>query len=134
VIATVIRRCLNLLFKFRIYNKHFVITYNGDISSANKIWSGVHFSVRSAMKNKYAKIFNTLLLEAKVKKMDEMSLVTFYRSRHDVDNLSSLTKVMADCIKGSFIEDDNPKFYKSTHTIFDESLPKGTIEFHLIGK
>lgn len=132
--SKVIRRLLHLLFILGIYNKHFKFTYNGEITSANKIWESGHWSIRSGIKNQYAKIFTVLMLEAKFKKIDEMSLVIFYKSRHDVDNLFALMKIWGDTVKKRYIPNDTNRYYKSTHIIYDDSLPKGTIEFHLIGK
>jgi hypothetical protein len=90
--------------------------------------------VRSGIKNKYSKIFAVLMLEAKFKKVDEMSLVLFYNNRMDCDNTFAMLKILADTIKGTYIPDDSNKYYKSCHSVFDNSLPKGTVEFHLIGK
>lgn len=132
--AKLIRRLLSLLFTLGIYDKHFKIVYDGDVTSSNKIWESKHWSVRSGIKTKYAKIFNILLLEAKVKSLKEMSLVTFFCTRHDVDNLQAIQKILVDTMKGKYIIDDNTKCFKSTHTIFDDSLPKGTVEFHILGK
>jgi Holliday junction resolvase RusA-like endonuclease len=73
-------------------------------------------------------------MEAKVKVMQEFSLVTFYNTRHDCDNLSMIAKVLVDCMKDRYVVDDTNSVYKSTHTIFDPKLPRGVVEFHLIGK
>ena len=127
------RRFLNLLFAFGVYKRHYKSVYNGDITSANKIWESKHWAIRSSTKNKFTKIFQVLLLEAKVKPLQEMSMFVFFNTRHDVDNLSAIQKIMADTLKGHYIPDDNTKHYKSTHTIFDSTLPKGTVEFHIIG-
>lgn len=132
--SVLIRRLLHLLLKLKFYNKHYKFIYNGEITSANKIWESKHWTTRSGIKNKYSKIFTVLMLEAKFKKINEMSLVIFFKSRHDVDNLFALMKIWADTIKGTYISDDSTKFYKSTHIIYDDSLPKNTVEFHLIGK
>jgi hypothetical protein len=132
--SLILRRLLKLLFILGIYDKHYVLTYDGEISSANKIWSGGHWSQRSAMKTKYHKIFEILLLQAKVKPLKEMSIVTLFNSRHDVDNLFSLSKCLADTIKGKYILEDNNKLYKMTLTAHDDKLPKGVVEFHIIGK
>lgn len=134
MIGSLVRRLLSLFFKLGIYTKHYKIPYTGDITSANKIWSSGHWKIRSNTKQKFEKIFSILLLEAKLKKLSEFSLVTFYNSRHDVDNLSTLQKILVDSMKGVYIEDDSSKCYKSTHTVFDSSLTKGTIEFHIIGR
>lgn len=134
MIAKLIRRLLGLLFTLGVYNKHYKFIYDGDITSANSVWSSSHWSKRSATKQKFEKIFTALLLQAKVKTMVEFSVVTFYNTRHDLDNLSTIEKIMCDCLKGTYVQDDSSKFYKSKHTIFDSTLPKGTVEFHLIGK
>ncbi len=39
-----------------------------------------------------------------------------------------------DTVKGKYLPEDDTRYYKSTHTIFDSTLPKGTVEFHLVGK
>lgn len=134
MIAQVIKRLLRLLFKLGIYKHHSIITYSGEITSANAIWAGKHWSMRSKLKNDFEKKFTTLLLLAKVKKMQEVSLLVFYNSRHDVDNISSLNKMFMDCVKGKYVEDDNSKHYKMTLTVIDDTLPKNTVEFHLVGK
>src|SRR5688500_14087172 len=106
--ASLVRRLLSLLFHLGIYNRHYIIKYDGDISSANKIWAGSgHWGARSAMKNKYQKIFSILLLEAKVQVMKEASLIVLFNTRHDVCNLSSVTKVFMDTVKGKYLIDDN---------------------------
>lgn len=134
MIVTIARRFLNLLFAFGVYNKHFKIVYDGDITSANKIWAGGHWGARSAMKNKYRKIFSELLVDAKTKPMNDVSLIVFFNTRHDVCNLSSITKVLMDTVKGQYIPDDNTKHFKASLVAHDSNLAKGTVEFHLIGK
>lgn len=130
-----IRRLLGLLFTLGIYTKHYKVVYDGDITSANVVWSGGHWSQRSATKQKFEKIFTILLLEARITKpLTEFSLVVFYNTKHDCDNLSTIQKIFVDAMKGTYVADDTSKFYKSTHTIFDSVLPKGTVEIHIIGK
>ena len=127
------RRFLKLLLTLRIYTKHFKITYDGDVTSANKLWASPHWSVRWKIEQSYNKIFKILLLKEKVKKMTEVSLFTFYNTKHDVDNIFCLNKIFMDTVKGKYLPEDDTRYYKSTHTIFDSNLPKGTIEFHLVG-
>lgn len=131
---TIARRFLNLLLTFEVYNKHFKIVYDGDITSANKIWAGGHWGARSAMKNKYQKIFSYLLTSAKVSPMNDVALIVFFNTRHDVCNLSSITKVLMDTVKGQYIPDDNTKHFKASLVAHDPNLPKGIVEFHLIGR
>lgn len=130
----IVRRLLKLLLKFRIYKHCYKITYDGEMSSANKVWSSPHWSARSAMKNKYSDIFSILFLQAKIKPIEEMVIVLFYNSRLDVDNTCSGCKVFADSIKGKYIKDDSPRFYKGLFLIYDSDLPKNQYEFQIICK
>lgn len=132
--SQLVRRLLGLLFSLGFYDKHYKIVWDGDMVSTNKLYSQRHWSARSAMKNKYVKIFTTLLLQAKVKPMKELSIVLFYSNRMDVDNTSIGCKFLADAMKGKYIEDDSSKIYKALFLVHDSSLPKGTFEYHLIGK
>jgi hypothetical protein len=132
--SKLIRRLLSLLFTLGFYDKHYKIVWDGEITSTNKFYEARHWTVRSSLKIKYAKIFDALLLQAKVKPMKEISVVTFYCNRMDCDNLSIMTKMLVDTMKGKYIENDGTKFFKMTLTAFDESLPKGTVEFHLLGR
>lgn len=129
-----VRRLLGLLFTLGIYTKHYKIVYDGEITSANVVWSGGHWKKRSDVKQKFEKIFTILLLQAKIKPpLVEFSLVVFYNTKHDCDNLSTIQKIFVDAMKGTYVADDTSKFYKGTHTIFDSNIPKGTVEFHIIG-
>ena len=130
----IIRRLLKLLFTLGVYDNHYVITYEGEVTSMNKIWSSPHWGTRSAMKNKYSKIFSTLLMEEEVQPMRELVIVLFFQSRIDVDNAIVGCKVLADTIKGSYLPDVSTKFYKGLFMIHDPNLPKNNYEYHLIGK
>ena len=128
-----IRRILSLLFKFGFYSKHYKITYEGKAVSWNTLYSQGHWKKRSDLKIKYQKIFTILLLEAKVKPMDDFMIVIFYNNRMDVDNVSVNSKWLADVIKGAYVEDDSNDLYRGLMIFHDPSLPKNTIEFHIIG-
>jgi hypothetical protein len=132
--SKLIRRLLSLLFTLGIYNKHYTIAYTGEVVSFNQVYSGGHWSKRATVKKGYEEIFTVLLLQAKVKPMTEVSLITFYNSRMDCDNIAYIMKMLVDTLKGKYIQNDGNKFYKSCHTIYDPSLPKGMIQFHLVGK
>jgi hypothetical protein len=132
--AKLIRRLLSLLFTLGIYDKHYKLSWDGDMISMNQLYSQKHWSARSAMKNKYIKIFSTLLLQAKVKPMKEMSIVLFYASRMDVDNCSCGCKFLADAIKLNYLQDDSNKFYKGLFMVHDSDLKKGTYEYHILAK
>lgn len=125
---------MSLLFKLGIFTKHYVLKWDGEIVSTNKFYEARHWTVRAGLKVKYTKIFEPLLLQAKVKPFKELSLVVFYNTRFDVDNLSIMGKMLIDVMKGKYIENDTNKTFVSTHTICDKTLKKGMVEFHLIGK
>lgn len=129
----VIRRLLSLLFIIGLFTKHYKVVYSGEIISFNKLYSGGHWSKRSGMKTKFHKIFDILLLEAKVEPMREMFLAIFYNTRHDCDNIVLTGKFLMDTVKGKYLLDDTSKYYKGIQIIHDSSLPKGTLELHLIG-
>lgn len=109
-------------------------TYQGDISSANAIWSSPSWHYRKSLKDKYNKLFLECLAEKEFTKFKSFELIAFYHSRHDCDNLCMLHKILVDSIKGVWVENDGPKFYKGTATFFDPSLPKNTVEYHFIGQ
>jgi hypothetical protein len=132
-LALFIRRILSLLFSLGIYKFHYKVVYSGEVVSTNKFYASPHWSIRSKMKNKYATIFAVLLKEAKVKPMEKMSLVVFCNTRLDIDN-HVMNKFLIDVVKEKYLEEDTTKFYESTHTVHDPSLPKNTIHYHLIGR
>jgi hypothetical protein len=115
------------------FKNHYILTYTGEVVSDNVFYEARHWTVRNGYKNKYKKIYLIMLLEAKVKRMSEIALVVRYNTGHDVDNTSILGKMLVDTMKGSIIENDNKKFYKTRVTQYDSSLPKGTVEFNILG-
>lgn len=128
------RRFINLLLLFGIYKKNYKIIYTGEMSSLNSVWESRHWTTRQAITQRFHKIFEVLLLQAKVRPMNEMSIVLFYNSRLDCDNTSIAAKVLADTIKKKYIEDDRPSFYKGLALVHDPALPKNTYEFNILAK
>lgn len=129
-----IRRLLSLLFRLKIYDKHFKLTHEGRIISWNILYSQNHWTKRNALQKDYHKIFTILTKQAKVKKMDEMTILAFYNSKSDVDNVTIMCKWLADVLKESKIEEDDTRFYKGIMVFFDPSLKKNSMEFHILGK
>jgi len=132
-VSSIVRRILSLLFKLGFFKKHFKLVYDGEVISFNKLYSGGHWSKRSGLKTRFHRIFNVLLLEAKVEPMKEMFLVIFYNTRHDCDNIVLTGKFLLDAMKGKYLVDDTSKYYKGIQIVHDSNLPKGTLELHLIG-
>ena len=110
--SQLVRRLLGLLFTLGFYDKHYKIDYTGEVVSFNSVYSGGHWSKRSGIKNSYNKIFSVLLAEANVKPMKEMSLVVFFNTKHDTDNLGYILKMIVDTMKGKYIENDGNKIFK----------------------
>jgi hypothetical protein len=133
-VSQIIRRLLSLLFHLKIYNKHYKIVWTGEVISANKFYQSRHWSIRAGYKTKLSEAFTILLLEAKVKAMSEISLIVFSNHRVDIDNHGIQNKILIDTMKDKYITDDTKKYYVSTHTIYDASLPKNTTEYHIIGR
>jgi hypothetical protein len=130
----IVRRFIKLLLAFRIFKKQYKVTYQGEMSSLNSVWSSKHWTVRNAIVQKFHKHFAILLLEAQVQKMHEMCIVLFYNSRLDCDNTSVAAKILADTIKEKYIPDDRTEFYKGLALIHDPALPKNTYEFNILAK
>ncbi len=115
------------------FKHHYKLQYTGEIVSDNVFYEARHWTVRNGLKNKYKKIYTILLLEAKVQQMSEIALVIRYNTNHDVDNTSIMGKMLVDTMKGQQIENDGKKFYKTRVTQYWKDLPKGTIEFNILG-
>ena len=107
--------------------------YTGKGVSINDFYANSHWSNRNKLVNKYHKIFNALILESKIKKLNEFGIVIIYNSRHDPDNITGYEKLFTDCLKKmGIIVDDNKKHYKIFSVIPDESLEMNTIIFKVL--
>jgi hypothetical protein len=129
-----IRRLIRLLLRFNIFDRHYILKYSGKIISFNQLYSGGHWGKRQGYKNTYGKIFSSLCLAAKIQPMQELFLVVFYNTRHDCDNIVLSAKFLLDVMKGKYITDDSSKYYKGILVHYDSSLPRGVLEFHILGK
>jgi hypothetical protein len=123
-----------MLKRLNIIKNVYELTYRGKIFSLNDLYRQGHWSVRSNLKSKYRSEFLALLQENKVKFCKEFFIIIFYNTRHDVDNIVGVAKVMVDSMKGEYISDDNKRFYKGMSIFADGSLEKNTVEFLIIEK
>ena len=130
--SVILRWFLKFLLKLKIFDCIYPIVYSGKGVSLNQYYSGGHWSYRSKLKNKYKEIFEELLSSYDIKPMEQFSLVVFFNSRHDTDNVTGLTKLFIDTLKGVYIEDDNKKYFRFYGVVPDEKLPTNTFEFYLI--
>ena len=80
-------------------NTVYTITYKGKGVSLNAFYSQGHWHKRNAIKNEYGAIFRSLLQEAKVPKLDKFNMVIRYNSRHDLDNIVGMSKILVDTMK-----------------------------------
>lgn len=107
----------------------YTFTHSGPVPSNNKAYSGMHWTKRKALADKWHLVFGSYLRAAGVKPMERFTLHLRYNSRHDCDNLSLLQKLAVDTMKGRYVPDDTKKHYRGTHTEVDEALPNNTFIF-----
>lgn len=126
-----------------IYDNIYSITYTGKGVSLNQFYSQGHWYKRHEIKRKYSKIFDKLLKASDIKWMDKFSIIIFYNSRHDVDNVVGMEKLLVDTLKHEetkegevkkygYIHDDSKKYYKGLSIYPDDSLPTNTFKFILL--
>lgn len=124
----------------------YTVEYNGPGISNNLFYAGGAgkngWRVRSGIKSKYTKIFSKLLMESEIPWMDEYSLIIFFNSRMDSDNVSASAKVFLDTlkqerlkgkiIKKGWVYDDSSDYCKMVSMIPDKSLKPNTYQFVLL--
>lgn len=103
--------------------------YMGKVVSNNKTYSGMHWAKRNALTDHWHGVFRQLFVAAGLQPMQKFSLSLRFNSRHDVDNLSLLTKWCVDTMKGPYIPDDTKKHYRGISVNADESLPHNCFVF-----
>ena len=140
-----VTRIIKFLVRIGFFGDVVKIVYRGKGVSLNQFYSQGHWGTRSALKKKYRKKFDELFANSRnLRWMNKFSIIIFYNSRHDLDNVTGMEKVFVDALKkevdsqtgevirSGYIEDDNKKFYKGMSIFPDESLPTNTFEFLLI--
>lgn len=125
-----------------LYKNIYEIVYTGKGVSLNQFYSQGHWSARYNIKRKYRKIFDELFKKSDLKWMDKFSIIIFYNSRHDVDNVTGMEKVLVDSLKHEekdgevlrygFIHDDSKQYYRGLSIYPDESLATNTFKFLII--
>ena len=108
------------------------IVYNGSMMSLNDLYSGKHWSSRHKAKIKYRDIFDILLLQAKVKWMDEYRIEMTYNSRLDSDNTITAIKFLNDSLKKKYVPEDDPRYFKGFSVDVDKKLKFNTYVFNII--
>lgn len=131
--AIVIKRLIKLFLRLGIIKSFVNLEYNGTLFSLNDLYSSGHWRTRANLKKKYREIFGELIRSYKLDSVDKFSLVIFYNSRHDADNITGMEKMFTDVLKAEgVITDDGKKYYKLYCVVPDDSLPMNTLNFYLI--
>jgi hypothetical protein len=121
------------------------ISYQGKGVSLNKFYKQGHWTTRSTLKNQYFEIFDKLFVENKdLTWLNSFYLVIFYNSRHDVDNVTGMSKVFVDALKkgidrktgevvrAGYVEEDNKQYFKGLAIFPDPTLPYNTFDFVIL--
>lgn len=111
-----------------------VLEYSGDLFSLNDLYSSGHWRTRSNLKKKYREIFSDLIDDCDVQNINgKFSLIIFYNSRHDPDNITGMEKMFTDVLNNKgVISNDSKSFYKMFCVVPDSTLPSNTLNFYLI--
>jgi hypothetical protein len=140
----IILRFLKLLKKFGYFKDIHKIIYTGKGVSLNAFYSQNHWYKRHQIKNQFRSIFGELFLNyGKMSWMDEFSIIIFYNSRHDPDNVVGMGKLLVDFMKQEtdkegnvtkegFVKDDSKLYYKGLVICPDTNLPNNTFEFIIL--
>jgi hypothetical protein len=117
----------------RLLKKIYVIKYNNEAFSLNQLYSGGHWSRRSAIKKKYMSLFGDVIDRQKFNKIDKFFMAIFYNTSHDVDNISGMAKIFVDELRSrDIIKNDTPKYYGGFCIVKDYGLKSGEFEFVII--
>jgi hypothetical protein len=131
--AEIIRRLIKLFGRLGIINGYTNLEYNGELFSLNDLYSSGHWRTRANLKKKYREIFSDLIQKYKMNPVKTFSLVIFYNSRHDPDNITGMEKMFTDVLRSEeIITDDSKAYYKLYAVVPDLKLPKNTLNFYLI--
>lgn len=113
-----------------------IIRFQGKAVSFNKLYEMRHWKTRATLANKYHEIFRILLARdfgPIPKKKANFSILVAFNNRYDTDNLCAMEKFFTDTyVKAGYAEDDSTKFFKGLNIIYDETLPKNTVDFYVI--
>jgi hypothetical protein len=121
--------------------KEYEVIYIGKGFSLNDFYSQGHYSIRNNLKNKYGKIFRSLIDEVGVPPMQQYKLSLKFNSRHDPSNMAAMIKVFEDCMVGMkkrksgfftydpLVPDDSKKYCKGIYIEPDLELKTDTFVF-----
>jgi hypothetical protein len=133
MIATAIRRLIKILKSLGVIDSYQELTYQGEVFSLNQLYASGHWRTRQNLKVRFHDIFGKFIEENDLKFVDEFSIVIFYNTAHDVDNVTGMGKMFVDSLqeKGIVTKDDK-RYYKLYCVVVDKKLPKNTLNIYLI--
>jgi hypothetical protein len=99
------------------------LVYKGPGFSLNDAYK-LHWTKAKKKKDGLHLAFKTLLREANIPKLKAFTLKVHYNSRHDVDNIIPLLKVLIDQMRYSgLIAEDTKDIYRGLSITPDRTLP-----------
>ena len=104
-------------------------TYSGPGLSSNKWYAGIRWTARIALKKTWAAKLAPLIAAAGFQHMERFTANLRYRSKIDADNTTAMLKLLCDQIKGVYVPDDSPKYFKGFSVDYDDTLPNNTFIF-----
>lgn len=114
---------------------HHKFTYSGKGVSTNDYYKSSHWTKRNKLVEEYHWVIKSIIgKKLQGKKFDRFSLIIFYNSRHDPDNVVGFGKIFVDVLNKelNLIEEDNKHIYKAIACIPDVKLKHNTFEFLLL--
>ena len=110
----------------------YTFTYSGAGLSSNKWYAGIKWAARIALKKTWAAKLAPLIAAAGFQHMERFTAHLRYRSKMDADNTTAMLKLVLDQIKGVWVPEDSPKYFKGFSVSYDDTLPHDTYIFTIV--
>ena len=95
--------------------REWIVSWEKDVVTLNKVYSSPHWTVRSKLKQKYHTMFNDLLseLEKPSEPIQIFGVELLVNSRQDIDNLVIMNKWFVDTLREEqWVADDNQSHFR----------------------
>ena len=132
MIRKFILRILKLLIKTNILGRVITLKYTGTGLSLNTFYASNSWYTRQQAKNDYKGRFQSAINELSGITLNKFYVVIFYNSKHDVDNVVGMEKIVVDSLRESVVYGDQPEYYKGLCIFYDKALPFNTFEILII--
>lgn len=114
--------------------REWVILWEKDVVTLNKVYSSPHWTVRSKLKQKYHKMYSDLLdeLEKPEAPIDVFGVELIVNSRQDIDNLVIMNKWFVDTLRDkNWVADDNQSHFRKFVVKVDNDQKKDLYKLRL---